>query len=69
MNACNSMVGRFAGHNFEPRYSVEERKSPPLSDFGMFVTAEQIKQPQDLYRKTYHGDVCTRCGATANVPE
>lgn len=58
------------GHKFEPRYSYavpnmefhEGKQSVPMGDPG---AAELIMRRHQ--HKTYHGDVCVRCGATVKA--
>lgn len=62
MTACAGLTGRVFGHHYEPRFSVAERargvKIGNLED----VSADELRDLITLRDRTYHGDVCTRCG-------
>lgn len=65
MQGCKGLLGLFAGHKYVARYSTGAPM--PLGNFngppsGLVAILEASKA------KTYHGDVCTRCGHTVNTP-
>lgn len=66
---CDGLIGWLRGHNFQPVYSIDERKTPK-DDLGTFfsgtTTGKQPNPPQDTFVKTYHGHVCSRCGLASN---
>ncbi len=66
---CRGIGGLLFGHNYRPRYSVVESPS------GIGFKTGSYEGPSDFVRsiavltnKTYHGDVCVRCGHTVNQP-
>jgi hypothetical protein len=72
MRPCQGVIGKLVGHKYQGRYTVEERKSLRLFESAFasaFARIEDFKAPQDVYKKTYHGDVCPRCGDIINTPE
>lgn len=60
----------FWGHRFEPRYSYEKLPGQygPREISGC-MDAEQMETfLRANQNKTYHGDVCVRCGQVVNKP-
>jgi hypothetical protein len=61
-------IGLWLGHKYAPRFSDTSRKTPRIEAHqGMYSTVT-IKgaQPRDFAKRTYHGDVCSRCGHVVN---
>lgn len=55
---CYGLAGLLFGHSYEPRYSLgaPSLKSLTLGSGNPVPLLEATKP------KTYHGDVCSRCG-------
>jgi hypothetical protein len=68
MKPCNNLLGRLIGHDYQGRYTVEEYTFPSIFD-QPFVSVKCAEVSQDTYKKTYHGDVCSRCGDVINIPK
>lgn len=69
MTRCIGITGRLFGHRYEARHSVSTRKVVlPAKAPGDFVSIKGAV-PRDFEKRTYHGDVCARCGAVVNNPE
>ncbi len=63
INDCKGLVGLIFGHRFEGRYSIEETTFPVNTGHGWVVEdVERLIKASKNYKRTYHGDVCTRCG-------
>lgn len=64
---CQGLFGRWFGHKFKPRYSLSEPtveiKINSTTDVDADDAAAMLEASK---RKTYHGDVCTRCGNLVN---
>lgn len=74
MNGCVGIFGRWLGHHFEARYSVVETPGPwstgnvEFNAHGPQFRTLIAQMLQPLETRTYHGDVCRRCGEVRNVP-
>ena len=66
MNRCDGWAGRVFGHAFEARYSLGA--SGNLSGSTGYSGREIATIAESTKARTYHGDVCRRCGQTANRP-
>lgn len=65
---CLGFLGWLFGHKFQPRYSVEESKQlGGIYDAPLWISAPEL--PEDAYKRTYHGDVCVRCGKSVNFEQ
>ena len=59
MTACEGVFGKVFGHRFRGRYS-EAKTWPGHMTKVLGWHPEDIKE----YRRTYHHDICERCGMT-----
>lgn len=62
LSECRGLPGWLFGHAFAPRYSVVERAVGRQNTLVAFISAGKSPVEQD---RTYHADVCRRCGAIA----
>lgn len=69
--ACTGLLGWLLGHGYVPRYSTIEQFPPP-EFWGARPGTYDCTVPADAVMpgsRTYHGDVCTRCGDVVNRQE
>ena len=57
---CRGIGGWLFGHDYRPRFSVERKHTCPV-----WGPPEVMRAAADETR-TYHDDVCRRCGDTVN---
>ena len=64
---CIGIMGRLLGHRFEARY--DERVVPPgnIGSFkGNVYGMEMMLDKMTERTRTYRGDICRRCGLSAD---
>jgi hypothetical protein len=66
MGECIGIAGRIFGHHYEARYSTTERDRPAGSGVEYTGPAGMIVELMKLKDRTYHADVCSRCGNVVN---
>lgn len=77
---CCGLMGAIFGYKFRPRYSTKEDGSPPPDEIALaaikeaeatnnFVSSalEALGGAYRMTQRTYHCDVCERCGLTINL--
>lgn len=62
---CAGLVGRIFGHRMRPRYN-ETREMPSIKADGGFRADVSALREMMTKSRTYHGDVCERCGYTVS---
>lgn len=67
MASCVGIVGRIFGHKYEARISTTERHRD-INLKADRAMAEDFRRMMTLFNRTYHGDVCTRCGGIVKRP-
>lgn len=70
MAECCGLAGRLFGHDYRPRYSVGVPAYVPGGGEGAWgVFSSDIAGIVAASRpRTYHGDVCLRCGHVLPLP-
>lgn len=67
LTECRGVTGWLFGHAFQPRFTVVERA---MTDHRTLVTHIATGEGNPVEQdRTYHGDVCRRCGATSLEPQ
>ena len=73
MKPCFGWAGRLFGHRFRGRWSEKRSANPALwTTLRVKVTGSAV---DDLFnrltdeQRTYHGDICERCGEWREVPK
>lgn len=68
--ACQGLLGRLFGHRYEGRYSEHEAVPDGVSfQVPPGPAGERLVEATKTRTRTYHGDVCVRCGDVVNAPE
>ncbi len=69
MSGCKGLSGRLFGHDYQPRYSVG---TPTFRGYpkATYCSEYHYEQMVEISKpRTYHGDVCRRCGDVKNQPK
>jgi hypothetical protein len=61
---CHGLLGRLLGHAYRPRYSESAPTIKRVNE--LYDEALLPKIVEASKSRTYHGDVCTRCGDVVN---
>lgn len=71
MSQCVGLLGRLFGHKYAARHSeASERVGVEAvlpSSAWANIRTENTEAPRKSESRTYHGDVCERCGAVVNA--
>lgn len=62
---CLGLGGWLFGHRYDARYSVKEHPNTMALE-ARGISADTARRIAVLADRTYHGDVCVRCGSVVN---
>lgn len=62
-NACRGLAGALFGHKFRARYSIGTPTLARIRNCDDIYVAGVVEASKP---RTYHGDVCERCGVIIN---
>lgn len=61
---CKGLAGRIFGHDYSPRYSYSAPTLSNIQTWGLDYAENAVDMMNASKSKTYHGEVCRRCGRT-----
>jgi len=71
-NECAGLFGRLFGHDYQPRFThgAPTYKVSDSNDVFSMVFSDDVASVITASKpRTYHGDVCRRCGDVKNQPK
>jgi hypothetical protein len=66
---CKGVIGRLLGHDYQPRYSFSFQPGVTFSLNSYEGSREDYEAMLNSWKdRTYHRDVCRRCGRIIKEP-